>query len=87
MTLLWGRLISSGGGGGGLRSHAAVWAAADSALPILAQSVEDITRILHEAQSPPAGPAGWDNDEYIDDAMDQEQYESSFDEWGMGTSI
>jgi hypothetical protein len=53
----------------------------------LAQSVEDITRILHEAQSPPAGPAGWDNDEYIDDAMDQEQYESSFDEWGMGTSI
>ena len=60
--------------------------AADSALG-LAQSVEDITRILHEAQSPPAGPAGWDNDEYIDDAMDQEQYESSFDEWGMGTSI
>ena len=79
--------LSQHRGWGRLRSHAGVWAAADSALPILAQSVEDITRILHEAQSPPAGPAGWDNDEYIDDAMDQEQYESSFDEWGMGTSI
>ena len=86
MTLCGGA-ESAPGVAGGLRSHAAVWAAADSALPILAQSVEDITRILHEAQSPPAGPAGWDNDEYIDDAMDQEQYESSFDEWGMGTSI
>lgn len=52
-----------------------------------AQTVEEITRILHEAQAPAAGPAGWDNDEYIDDAMDQEQYESSFDEWGMGSSI
>ncbi len=52
-----------------------------------AQTVEDITRILREAQAPAAGPAGWDNDEYIDDAMDQEQYESSFDEWGMGSSI
>ncbi|EIE22391.1 sulfur stress regulator [Coccomyxa subellipsoidea C-169] len=50
------------------------------------QTVEDITRILREAQQPMAGPAGWDNDEYIDDAMDQEQYES-FDEWGMGSSI
>ncbi len=56
-------------------------------LPIRwAQTVEDITRILREAQQPMAGPAGWDNDEYIDDAMDQEQYES-FDEWGMGSSI
>jgi hypothetical protein len=51
------------------------------------QTVEEIQRIVREAQTPPAGPAGWDNDEYIDDAMDQEQYESSFDEWGMGTSI
>ena len=67
-------------------SQLRVAAPADSASQ-MAQSVEDITRILHEAQSPPAGPAGWDNDEYIDDAMDQEQYESSFDEWGMGTSI
>jgi hypothetical protein len=51
------------------------------------QTVEDITRILREAQAPAAAAAGWDNDEYIDDAMDQEQYESSFDEWGMGSSI
>ena len=48
-----------------------------------AQSVEDIQRIVREAQTPPAGPAGWDNDEYIDDAMDQERYDSSsYDEWG-----
>ena len=51
------------------------------------QSLEEISRIVREAQTPPAGPAGWDNDEYIDDAMDAEQYESSFDEWGMGASI
>ena len=51
------------------------------------QSVEEITRIVQEARTPPAGPAGWENDEYIDDAMDQEAYESSFDEWGMGTSM
>ena len=51
------------------------------------QSLEEISRIVREAQTPPAGPAGWDNDEYIDAAMDAEQYESSFDEWGMGASI
>jgi serine/threonine-protein kinase SRK2 len=51
------------------------------------QSLEEISRIVREAQTPPVGPAGWDNDEYIDDAMDAEQYESSFDEWGMGASI
>ena len=52
-------------------------------LRLTAQSVEDITRIVREAQTPPAGPAGWDNDEYIDDAMDQERYDSSsYDEWG-----
>lgn len=51
------------------------------------QSVAEITRIVQEARTPPAGPAGWENDEYIDDAMDQEAYESSFDEWGMGTSM
>ncbi|KAK9830549.1 hypothetical protein WJX72_012403 [[Myrmecia] bisecta] len=51
------------------------------------QTVEEIARIVQEAQTPPAGPAGWDNDEYIDDAMDAEAYESSFDEWGMGASI
>ncbi|KAL0053253.1 hypothetical protein WJX82_003327 [Trebouxia sp. C0006] len=48
------------------------------------QSLEEISRIVREAQTPPAGPAGWDNDEYIDDAMDAEQYESSFDEWDEG---
>ena len=52
-----------------------------------AQTVEDISKIMQEARTPPAGPAGWENDEYIDDAMDQEAYESSFDEWGMGTSM
>lgn len=51
------------------------------------QSVEEIKRIVNEARSTPAGPAGWENDEYIDDAMDQEAYESSFDEWGMGQSM
>ena len=57
------------------------WACADALSA--AQSVEDITRIVREAQTPPAGPAGWDNDEYIDDAMDQERYDSSsYDEWG-----
>lgn len=56
-------------------------------LPGCVQSVAEITRIVQEARTPPAGPAGWENDEYIDDAMDQEAYESSFDEWGMGTSM
>ena len=51
------------------------------------QSIEEITRIVREAQKPESGPAGWENDEYIDDAMDQEAYESSFDEWGMGQSV
>lgn len=54
---------------------------------VCVQSLEEISRIVREAQTPPAGPAGWDNDEYIDDAMDAEQYDSSFDEWGMGASI
>ena len=49
--------------------------------------MEEIKRIVNEARSTPAGPAGWENDEYIDDAMDQEAYESSFDEWGMGQSM
>jgi serine/threonine-protein kinase SRK2 len=52
------------------------------------QTAEDIARIVRQAQHPPAGPAGWDQDEYIDDAMDAEAYESqTFDEWGMGTSV
>lgn len=46
------------------------------------QSLEEISRIVREAQTHPAGLAGSDDDEYIDDAMDAEQYESSFDEWG-----
>ena len=66
---------------GGWGKSSAVHAGADALLT--AQSVEDITRIVREAQTPPAGPAGWDNDEYIDDAMDQERYDSSsYDEWG-----
>lgn len=51
------------------------------------QSIEEITRIVREAQVPESGTAGWDNDDYIDDAMDQEAYESSFDEWGVGQSV
>lgn len=52
------------------------------------QSIEDITRIVREAQQPNSQAAGWDEDDYIDDAMDNEAlendaYESSFDEWGM----
>ena len=55
-------------------------------LPV--QTLEEISRIVREAQTPPAGPQGWDNDEYIDDTMDAENYENSgFDEWRMGASI
>ena len=51
------------------------------------QSVEEITRIVAAAQAPPAGPAGWENDEVIDSTMDAEQFENQYDEWGAGTSI
>ena len=51
------------------------------------QSVEEITRIVAAAQAPPAGPAGWENDEFIDSTMDAEQFENQYDEWGAGTSI
>ena len=51
------------------------------------QTTHEIERIVHEAQAPTGAP-GWENDEYIDDAMDNAgTYEGSFDEWGMGTSI
>ena len=36
------------------------------------QSVDEIARIVREAQAPPAGPAGWENDEFIDSTMDAE---------------
>ena len=54
----------------------------------LLQSIEDITRIVREAQQQTSGMPGWDEDEYIDDTMDNDAlendaYESSFDEWGM----
>ena len=29
------------------------------------QTVEEIAEIVKQAQTPPAGPAGWDQDEYI----------------------
>ena len=45
-----------------------------------------MSRILRQAQTPPAGSAGWDNDEYIDDAMDAEQYESAA-KGGVGASV
>jgi serine/threonine-protein kinase SRK2 len=52
------------------------------------QTTDEIRAIVQQAQSPPeSAAAGWDNDEYIDDAMDAEAYESSFDEWGLGASI
>jgi serine/threonine-protein kinase SRK2 len=52
------------------------------------QSVEEITRIVEEAQKAPTGLADWDNDEFIDGAMNQEAYAGgSFDEWGMNGSI
>jgi serine/threonine-protein kinase SRK2 len=51
------------------------------------QTVEEITRIVAAAQAPPAGPAGWENDEFIDSTMDAEQFENQYDEWGAGTSI
>jgi len=31
----------------------------------LLQTVEEIAEIVRQAQNPPAGPAGWDQDEYI----------------------
>ena len=50
---------------------------------VLLQSVEDITRIVEEARKPPTGLTDWDNDEFLDGAMNQEAYGgSSFDEWG-----
>lgn len=39
------------------------------------QTKEDIANIVQQAQNPPTGPAGWEQDEYIDDAMDE------VDEW------
>jgi hypothetical protein len=48
---------------------AAVAAAADIGLPavnpIVMQTAEDIARIVRQAQHPPAGPAGWDQDECV----------------------
>ncbi len=32
---------------------------------LLLQTVEEIAEIVKQAQTPPAGPAGWDQDEYI----------------------
>lgn len=47
------------------------------------QSVEEITRLVEEARKPPQGLADWDNDEYLDGALNQEGYAGgSYDEWG-----
>lgn len=51
------------------------------------QTKEDIASIVHQAQTPPIGPAGWEQDEYIDDAMDAVEVDQGYDEWGMGTGI
>ena len=51
------------------------------------QSIEDITRIVREAQQNLDG-AAWGDDDYIDEAMENEDleneaYGSSLDDWGM----
>lgn len=52
--------------------------------PSGSQSEEEIRAVVTEARATPANPAGW-VDDYIDDTMDAEQYESSYDgEWGTG---
>jgi hypothetical protein len=47
------------------------------------QSIDDITRIVREAQQAHSQVPGWDDDEYIDEAMENDEYET-FDEWGQG---
>lgn len=51
------------------------------------QSIEDITRIVREAQQSQS-MSGWADDDYIDEAMENEDiendaYGSSLDDWGM----
>ena len=38
---------------------------------------------MSESRIKITGPSNWDNDEYIDAAMENEAYESSYDDWGM----
>ena len=47
------------------------------------QSIEDIQRIVREAQQAQTHAPGWDDDEYIDDTMENDDFEA-FDEWGQG---
>lgn len=50
--------------------------------------MEEISRIVAEAQKPPQGLADWDNDEYLDGALNQEGYAGgSFDEWGASLPL
>ena len=50
----------------------------------LLQTAEQITAIVEEARKSPHGVADWDNDEYLDGALNQEDYGGgSYDEWGM----
>jgi serine/threonine-protein kinase SRK2 len=51
------------------------------------QSAEQITAIVEEARKSAQGVADWDNDEYLDGALNQEDYAGSYDEWGMNGSI
>jgi hypothetical protein len=53
--------------------------------PAGSQTEEEIRAVVAEAHKAPGaaaggGLAGWEDD-YIDDTMDAENYESSFDEW------
>ncbi|KAI3438615.1 hypothetical protein D9Q98_001038 [Chlorella vulgaris] len=50
--------------------------------PAGSQTEAEIRAVVQEAQKNSVmNPAGWEDD-YIDDTMDAENYESSFDEWG-----
>lgn len=53
----------------------------DSWCGCVAQTKEDIASIVQQAQTPPMGPSGWEQDEYIDDAMDAVEGEGGYDEW------
>lgn len=50
--------------------------------PSGSQSEEDIRGVVQEAQRSAMGnPTGWE-DEYIDNTMDEENYEENYDDWG-----
>ena len=46
------------------------------------QSIEEINRLVEEAQKPPQGAADWDNDEFLDGALQGDFQNEPVDEWG-----